>query len=159
MYQVSPKVELNRKKMQKFLNSLHVTTRAEIEGRRRFTQELYGANSEFETIRNTASSIVFARDRTQRHDTVGQRQTSSRRAIQDPPPEKRPRYIPASKYPLPMQPPQFVLKDKGKNAARVMNLSKMRATKPIHSQIDDNPLPDEGSHIPTIDVERIDVGD
>lgn len=156
MYQVSPKVELNRKKMQRFLDSLHVTTRAEIEGRRRFSQELSGANMEFETIRNTASSIVFARERTQRPDMSSLRPTIARRHIEEQP-EKRPRYIPASKYPLPMQPPQFILKDKGQNASRVMNLSKLRATKPIRSQIDDNPLPDEGGNMPSIDVERIDV--
>ena len=156
MYQVSPKVELNRKKMQKFLQSLHVTTRAEIEGRRRFSQELSGANMEFETIRNTASSIVFARERTQRPDASSMHPTIYRRQIQEQP-EKRPRYIPASKYPLPMHSPGFVLKDKGKNAARVMNLSKLRATKPVHSQIDDNPLPDDNGTVPNIDVERIDV--
>ena len=65
---VNPKIEINKKKMQKFLQSLRTTTREEMGERQRVAQLLADVNIEYQTIRSTASSLVFTKDRTVRRN-------------------------------------------------------------------------------------------
>ena len=147
--QVNPKVALNRKKMKQFLESLQIRTHEEIEGRKKFNDAVTSANSDYQTIRNAVSSLFFSRNRVPSRATCGVHTNSSRRSM---PKERetKPRYIPASRYALPMQIMGFMPRQEGNNAVRIMQLSRLRPTKPIHSEIDDHPVPDDSLLVPEI---------
>jgi hypothetical protein len=150
--------QINRKKMHRFLDSLGVRTTDEMVDRRRMLDELDRADSAYKVIMDTATALVFPRSQHHgRHTTFTQcstRQTA--RSRQDSTEYTRPTYVPASKYPLPMRPIQFMPTQDARNAARVMTLSRLRQNQPVSSELDPELL-DDGPGLPGIDIAKISV--
>lgn len=154
---VNPKIEINKKKMQKFLQSLRTTTREEMGERQRVAQLLSDVNLEYQTIRNTASSLVFTKDRTIRRNGDVPKVLRKSQPRPDFEEAEKPKYVPASKYPLPMQPMPFLVKKESVNAARVLNLSKLRKNPNRESEqiVEEVPPSTVVDDFPQINVEKI----
>lgn len=154
---VNPKIEINKKKMQKFLQSLRTTTREEMGERQRVAQLLTEVNLEYRTIKNTASSLVFTKDRTVRRNGEVPKIVRKSQAQPEFEEESQPKYVPASKYPLPMQPMPFLVKKDSVNAARVLNLSKLRktATRQESGANESSVPPTAIGDFPQINVEKL----
>jgi hypothetical protein len=125
------RVEIDRKKMKKFLESLRVHSVEEIGERIRFVDVLTNANSEFQTVRASAMGAIYPRNTyTLRHDRLTSRsQMSLVKRQHGPVPTVPPKFVPASKYPLPMQPVSLVPKLPSKNPSRILHLSELRPSR------------------------------
>jgi hypothetical protein len=126
--------------------------------RRRMLDELDRADSQYQVVRDTATALIFPPSQHHaRYTTFTQhsiRQTA--RSNQEPTKVSPPTYIPASKYPLPMRPTQFMPTQDTKNAARVMTLSRLRHNQPISSEIDPALLA-ANPPLPNLDTAKIAV--
>jgi hypothetical protein len=113
------------------------------------------ADSQYQVVRDTATALVFHPSQHHTRYTAFTQHSSHQtaRSNQEATEVSPPTYIPASKYPLPMRPIQFMPTQDAKNAARVMTL---RRNQPISSEIDPallaaNPL------LPNLDTAKIAV--
>jgi hypothetical protein len=119
---------LNRKKMKRFLQSLRGRTTEELEERKSALDARDAADDEFVTIKDNVTSQIYPRQpHKSRHTTFSQRSTHARPAIiEESESERPPKYVPASRYALPMKPPPFFPSKDSKNAARIPTLSRLR---------------------------------
>lgn len=118
-------VQINRKKLGRFLESLKVRTSEELNERKRISEEYVFVENNYLTIKDNASRAVFSNNpsRISREPCLPFK-TQSKSTLSTE--EEKPRYIPASKYPLPMCPMQYKPPQKCSNASRLLNLSKLR---------------------------------
>lgn len=118
-------VQINRKKLGRFLESLKVRTSEELNERKRIGEEYVFVENNYLTIKENASHAVFSNNHTRViREPLDSLRNQSRSVLNNE--EEHPKYIPASKYPLPMYPMQYKPAQKCKNASRLLNLSKLR---------------------------------
>jgi hypothetical protein len=148
--------QINRKKMQRFLDSLSVRTTDEMTERRRMLDQLDRADSQYQIVRDTATALVFSPSQHHTRYTTFTQHSSHQtaRSNQEATEVQPPTYIPASKYPLPMRPLQFMPTQDAKNAVRVMTLSRLRSNQPISSEIDPALLV-VNPPLPNLDIAKI----
>jgi hypothetical protein len=150
--------QINRRKLHRFLDSLSVHTTGEMVDRRQVLDELDRADSDYQVIRDTATALVFPRSQHYgRHTTFTQHSKQrTARCSQDSTESAKPTYVPASRYPLPMQPIPFMPTQDAKTAVRVMALSRLRRNQPVSSEFDPESL-DDSPGLPGINVAKISI--
>jgi hypothetical protein len=128
---------LNRKKMKRFLQSLRVRTTEELEERKRLLENLDMVDNRFKSVRDQVTATIFRRTEYEpRHEMLSAQSTHRSASVSDNGRAMKPRFRPASRFPLPMKPPPFLPSKGSKNAKRVMNVGRLRETPAIHSEID-----------------------
>lgn len=135
---MNPKVAINRAKMNRFLDSLHVRSIEEAEGRQQVHQDLTTVDDSYKTLRATAQGMLFEREskRRERERPKNVKRRSVPAGIME---DEAPKYVPASKYPLPMQPMHFKPAKKSENPGRILNLSKIRR---VNAGLEPDPEPE-----------------
>lgn len=149
-------VQINRKKLGRFLESLKVRTSEELNERKRIGENYVIIENNYLTIKDNASQAIFSNNPTRIiREPLCTLKTQSRSTLSNE--EDQPKYIPASKYPLPMSPMQYKPPQKCTNASRLLNLSKLRPQRsrsasavPIKKEIPKMSFPD-------LTVEKIDM--
>ena len=154
----SKKYILNRNKLSRFVDSLKVRTSEEIYERQRIGDEYFAAEQEFQAIRQNVNSVIHPKSYTKRNRPA----YTDSRIKQKPIPtfeteynNDNPKYIPASKYALPMIPIEMKPSNQYKNAARILNLSRLRPKKPYSEVNPDDFLPQQS--LPGVNIEKIEV--
>ncbi|KAK8875692.1 hypothetical protein M9Y10_005867 [Tritrichomonas musculus] len=124
--ELTKNAKINRQKLNRFLDSLKVRTSEELNERKRIGEKYISVENNFLTIKDTATQVVFSSNpsRVYRESHLSVKPQTK---YIDPQEDEQPKYIPASKYPLPMSPMQYKPAQKCKNASRLLNLSKLRS--------------------------------
>ncbi|OHT12795.1 hypothetical protein TRFO_17259 [Tritrichomonas foetus] len=146
-------VAINRKKLGRFLDSLKTRTSEELQERKRIGEEYIGIENEFKTIRDTATTIIYPKGPSRFHRETHIETKPKHRSLPPTDEMEEPKYIPASKYALPMAPMPFKVARDSKNASRVLNLSRLRPKKPS-SEVNVN---EAGPSFPNINIEKLDT--
>ena len=147
-------VQINRKKLGRFLDSLKGRTTEELQERKRIGEKYICIESNFLTIKDTTSQVLLDNHlRRTRDSYLSTKPPETSTITQE---EDRPKYIPASKYPLPMSPMQYRPAQKCKNASRLLNLSKLRPQRSHSSCEVENKREMPKMSFPDFTVEKID---
>jgi hypothetical protein len=140
---------LNRKKMKRFLQSLRIRTNEELQERKRLIDNLEMAQDRFVNLRSDVTATIFPRSAyKRRHEMLSGPSTHRTFAVSAEDEPMEPKFLPASRFPLPMKPPPFLPSKESRNAKRILNLSRLRETTAIHTEVDPAlitpsvPLPD-----------------
>ena len=139
--------------MKRFLDSLEVHVNEAKDDLTKVHSRYVEVTNQYKTISRTAHSRLFETNRPLRpraHSVATKKPYISR--SYEPRRPQKPKYIPASQYPVPMQPRLFKPTVNSFNAERVAKLSEMRPNK---VQVEDMPLPDDSAKVPTIDIEQL----
>ena len=151
------KFNLTKKKMaamKRFLDSLQVHVNEAKDDLTNVRSRYLEVSNQYKTISKTAHSRLLdtTRQYRPRARSVVNRKPYISRSYEPRKPQK-PKYIPASQYPVPMQPRLFKPTVNSFNAERVAKLSEMRPNKVIIEDLPD--LPDDSSKVPPLDIEQL----
>lgn len=150
-------VKINTKKLNRFLDSLKIRTTEELNAKKKIGQEYMDIEAEYETVKEIATTAVLAKERSRKY-------RGSSLSLKPPDPsfyhneDPVPKYVPASKYPLPMSPMPFKPSQKSKNASRLFNLSKLRQHRCYFSTETEKIVnPKHELSFPSLNVEKLDT--
>lgn len=142
--------------MKRFLDSLKVHVDESVNDHKLVTQQFNDINVQWKTLSKTVDRSIneSLRPKKKRSHSVANKHTNVynqwlqyEQEAQKP----KPKYTPASQYPVPMQPRVFKPVVNSFNAERVAKLATMR---PIQVRAETPPeIPDDSAKVPKIDVE------
>lgn len=142
--------------MTKFLNSLRYRATEEMEERKKIKDDLSIVEDDFKLIKTTATQMIFPKvpPRQIQDRSLRSRATRSLPIQQD----EEPKYIPASKFGLPMSPMPFKAKQTSRNAERILNLSALRPQKnPTSTSSSSTVTSVEQFEFPPIEIHQLDT--
>ena len=139
--------------MERFLRSLDVHVKESKRDRSDVRSRFSEITDQYKNLSKTATSkllekVPAVRTRAQ---TMLNKKTYNYNATERQ--TSKPKYIPASQYPVPMQPRLFKPKVNSFNAERVAKLAEMRPVKVVFEE--EPPIPDDSNKVPVIDIEHI----
>lgn len=143
--------------MKRFLDSLKVHVEESVNDHQTVTQQFNDINVQWKTLSRSVDRSInqSMRPKKNRSHSVSAKHTNvyNQWLQYEQQKQQKPKYTPASQYPVPMQPRMFKPSVNSFNAERVAKLSTMRQ---IQVRVETPPeIPDDSSKVPKIDVEPL----